>query len=47
MSKTSKQVSHRSAETGRFVTERYATTHPKTTVRETNPRSTPQPAKKK
>jgi len=27
---------NRSAETGRFVTEKYAEKHPKTTVKETN-----------
>lgn len=28
------QVSHRSSESGRFVTEKYANAHPKTTERE-------------
>lgn len=28
------QVSHRSSQSGRFVTERYAQTHPSTTERE-------------
>lgn len=28
------QVSHRSSDSGRFVTEKYANSHPKTTERE-------------
>lgn len=36
MSKSNWKTTHyRSAITGRYVTERYATSHPKTTVRET------------
>ncbi len=38
----SKRVVHRDAGDGKFVTERYADNHPKTTVRET----VPQPKKK-
>lgn len=37
---------HRSAVSGRFVSEHYAKTHPKTTVTERNPAPQP-PAKKK
>ena len=43
-SKDSGDVNYRSADTGRYVTERYAATHPKTTVRETDrPRSPSSP----
>lgn len=31
-----KQVRHRDAETGKYVTEEYAKKHPKTTVKETD-----------
>ena len=31
----SKKTVHRSADTGKFVTEKYADKHPKTTVKET------------
>lgn len=34
----SKKVDYRDAGTGRFVKEEYAKNHPKTTVRETNPK---------
>jgi len=33
---SNKIVTHRSAKTGHFVTERYAKAHPSTTVREVN-----------
>jgi hypothetical protein len=36
-----KVVSHRSAITGRKVTEKYADAHPKTTIRETRPAPKP------
>ncbi|TAV74252.1 multidrug transporter [Rhizobium leguminosarum] len=36
---------HRSAETGRYVTEKYSDKHPKTTVSESRPKPTP-PGKK-
>lgn len=36
MSKTGKQSTYRSAETGRYVTKDYADRHPKTTVKETD-----------
>lgn len=35
--KQSTPPDHRSAKTGRFVTEEYAKRHPATTVRENNP----------
>lgn len=35
-STTSKSVSYRSAETGRYVSKKFADTHPKTTVKETD-----------
>jgi hypothetical protein len=37
--KQSKSTVHRSAESGKFVTKRYADKHPKTTVKETFKRS--------
>lgn len=45
MSKNDTQ-NHRSAITGRFVSEHYAKTHPRTTVTERSPVARP-PAKKK
>jgi hypothetical protein len=40
-----KAVAHRSAETGQFVTKKFADNNPKTTVKETI--KTPKPAPKK
>ncbi len=43
-----KQVSHRSSETGKFVTEKYAERNPRTTEREVIKHPQPaQPPKKK
>ena len=38
MQKTEKAIHYRSAVTGRYITERYAKSHPRTTVRETDKR---------
>jgi hypothetical protein len=45
MSKPKGPADHRSSETGRFVTERYADKHPRTTQTEHN-RPPPKPTKK-
>jgi len=36
MTKLQKQIRHRDAGTGKYVTEEYAKRHPKTTVKETD-----------
>lgn len=44
--KTVKQVVHRDSDKGRFVTEKYADRHPKTTERQVIKKPAPAPTKK-
>lgn len=47
MSKAKTKTDYRSAETGKFVTERFAERHPKETVKERNPVPSPSGGKSK